>query len=156
MIIQGMDFDDSGLMPKVDDEQFEWSRPDFSTADDPIRAAATWVSDIVDQMYVVWPAQRDGQLVAPPIQHVLDRLVRSRIAGESAEIEAELMLRPDPGTIAVIHRLPSCDFCERAGLQRPAQYDSTIGGQASGMANMCAEHTCRTRRDGWGWRRAGT
>jgi hypothetical protein len=140
MVIDGVEFDDSGLMPKVDDEQFEWSRPDFVAASDPIGAVALWAIDIAQQVHIVWPALREGQLVVPPVQHVLDHLVRSRIAGESAEIEAELMLRPNPGTVAVVYRLPRCDFCASAGIERPARYDSAIEGQPTGMAYMCAEH----------------
>lgn len=140
MMINGIEFDDSGLMPKVGDEQFEWSRPDFAASEDPVGEAVMWVGDIAAQLKMVWPAVRDGDLEPPPVQHVLDHLVRSRIAGESAEIEAELVLRPKPGTVAVVHHLPTCDFCTEAGGERRARYDSTIEGPPSGMAYMCAEH----------------
>ena len=98
-----------------------------------------WIKDILTQLEMAWPAERDGQLLVPPVQHVLDRLVRSRIAGESPEIEAELVLHPDPSTVAVVGQLPRCDFCAIDGANRPARYDSTMTGR-SGMANMCAEH----------------
>ena len=152
MVIDGFQFDDSGLMPKTDDAEFEWTRPDFSSAVDPIAAGVTWIGDIVTQNQIVWPAERDGKLQPPPVQHVLDRLVRSRIAGESAEVEAELVLRPDPGTVAVVHQLPRCDLCTRGGVERPARYDSTITGR-SGMANMCIEHYLEhsPRRLGLAW-----
>jgi len=43
--------------------------------------AVTWATDIATQVHMVWPAVGDGELEPPPVQHVLDRLVRSRIAG---------------------------------------------------------------------------
>lgn len=139
MEIDGVEFDDSGLLPKVDDAELEWLRRDFASADDPVRAGVHWVKDILIQLEMAWPAERDGQLLVPPVQHVLDRLVRSRIAGESPEIEAELVLHPDPSTVAVVAQLPKCDFCSLDGVERPARYDSTMTGR-SGMANMCADH----------------
>ena len=139
MVIDGVEFDDSGLMPKVDDAEFEWIRPDFSTSDDPVAAGATWIGDIAAQTHIVWPAERDGELQSPPVQHVLDRLVRPHLAGTSPEIEAELLLRPDPATVAIVHDLPTCDFCSRAGVERRARYDGTLR-EGSGMAFMCPEH----------------
>lgn len=60
MIIDGIEFDDSGLMPKVNDEHVDWSRPDFSASDDPIAAGVTWIHDITTQLHMVWPAERTG------------------------------------------------------------------------------------------------
>lgn len=74
------------------------------------------------------------------MQHVLDRLVRSRIAGDSAEIQAELILRPDPGTVAVVDRLPACDACRGEAVEQTARYDTKIKDQPSGMANLCPDH----------------
>jgi hypothetical protein len=139
MEIDGVEFDDTGLLPKVSDEEVEWLRPDFASAENPIRAGVHWIQDILTQLDMAWPAERNGQLLVPPVQHILDRLVRSRIAGESPQTEAALILHPDPSTVAVVPSLPMCDFCALEHVERPARYDSTMT-DSSGMAFMCAEH----------------
>lgn len=135
------EFSEDGLLPRVEDEEFEWFKPDFSQEPDPVRAAATWVHDIATQMHFVWPAHVGGTLTPPPWQHVLDRLIRSEVSGHTAEIETELMLHPDTGTVAVLVKLPDCDICKRDGLNNPARYDGPTGRQTTALwGNMCPDH----------------
>lgn len=137
----GARFTENGLLPRVEDDELAWSRPDLVIGDDPTKSVVTWIGDITEQLRIVWPAAVNGELVPPPLEHVLDRLVRSEIAGESAEIEAQLTLHPSPGTVAVVYRLPGCDFCSREGADTRARYDGRveISNRAMG-ANMCSAH----------------
>lgn len=136
----GLVFSENGLLPRVDDEQFEWSRPDFSSAS-PLDDVAGWVVDIGVQMQFVWPAAWNGELVAPPMQHLLDQLVRERTAGARPEVDAEQSLHPHPMTIAEVWELPECDFCAVEGRERAARYDAPRAEPADGAwANMCEDH----------------
>ena len=127
----------NGLLPRVDDAEFEWTRPSFNDNPDPIGALLQWTTDIAHQMSFVWPATQNGVLTPPPPQHVLDGMVREQIAGDRDEVDAELMVHPQAGTVAVVWSLPICDFCQRDGLTTEARYDAPCGRP---WANMCPDH----------------
>jgi len=59
-------FSRNGLLPRVDDEEFQWSRPDFGDSDDPIADSVTWIGDIATQMHYVVSAFVRGVAVVPP------------------------------------------------------------------------------------------
>lgn len=129
-------FRQTGLLPKVDDAEFEWSRPDFPGSDDPLANAVEWIGDIATQMHAVWPAFVDGHSFIPPLEHVLDTLTRQRVAGDRPEVDAALMLHCQAGTVGVVDTLPACDFCGE-----PARYDAPAGSRENApWGNMCLAH----------------
>jgi hypothetical protein len=43
-----------------------------------------------------------------------------------------------PGTVVKVSKLPTCDFCREAGIDRPARYDFHT--KLGPWANGCIEH----------------
>jgi hypothetical protein len=74
--------DESGLLPALNEDEYEWLRPQLPAGADnrqAIAAALRWRGDIAQTLNGVWPAQFDGQLRRPPDAHLLDMLVREWI-----------------------------------------------------------------------------
>lgn len=133
-------FTQNGLLPRMPDAELDWTKPDFGASDDVADDVAGWASDIGDLGHIVWPAARSGVLVPPPATHVLDHLVRDRLGGSSPEIDAQLMVHPVAGTVAVVSELPGCDMCTKEGSICAARYDSRMADRSSGMAFLCNVH----------------
>lgn len=146
-------FNENGLLPRLSDDEVDWLRPDFRESAEPLRAAVVWVGDIVNQGHLVWPARQGGQLAPPPPDHVLDRLIRQELGGASPEIDAEPMLHPEAGTVALVGALPRCDLCASLGVEAPARYDGPASREPGApWGNMCGTHyeECSTGRLGIG------
>jgi hypothetical protein len=78
--------------------------------EDAERVAVEGVMDYLDATAMSWPARsRDGRLVPPPDEHVLDHLARSHDLVD----EDEALSRPaGPYTVECVVELPGCELCE--------------------------------------------
>jgi hypothetical protein len=83
--------------------------------EDAERVAAEGVMDYLDATAMSWPARsRDGRLVPPPDEHVLDHLARSHDLVD----EDEALSRPAaPYTVECLVELPGCELCEANGAR---------------------------------------
>lgn len=138
-------FREDGLLPPVDEQEYEWLRPADGFGDDnaeKVQRLAGWLTDIIGNNRIVWPAEVGGELVPPPAAHALDYLVRRQFADtDNVKVSAEFQLRPIAGTVGVLDELPPCFFCETAG--RPgvaARYDAPAGDGDGAWAYMCPRH----------------
>lgn len=132
-----------GLLPAVDDDEFEWLRPQIprgATSREKVALVARWIGDVQNMVDVVWPAEIDGQLRRPPDTHLLDRLVRIHLLeGAPVEIQGEIGVRPLALTIAAVDCLPQCDRCaHQAEPESIARYDAQR--KTGEWALMCPEH----------------
>lgn len=101
-------------------------------------------SDLIQLQAVTWPATNsEGQLVAPPDDHVFYELIHAHQL-LSADI---LTSTPRIGNLSIIPQLPTCGFCTEN-----AQYDAFVEIKfAIGRAYLCELHYLR-----WGSRTLGT
>jgi hypothetical protein len=114
-IVHRMDASDP-LIPPPDDVWL--AVPAVGPDEDPERAMAEAVSDYFNFNAIAWPARdASGAFVAPPDEHVLDRLARA----EELVSEEQSQVRPEAGTVTVMSTLPPCNLC---GL--PARYDAKL------------------------------
>lgn len=146
-------FSENGLLPRMSDNEVHWLRPDFRESAEPLRAAVVWAADIASQGHLVWPARQGEHLAPPPPEHVLDRLTRQELSGASPEIDAELMLHPEAGTVALVGAFPRCDLCASVGVDVPARYDGPTSAEPRALwGNLCGTHydECSTGRLGVG------
>jgi len=122
----------------VNQDDVEWARPDLTESPDPVDAAVGWAVDIAHMAHVVWPAAIDGVLTPPPLEHVLDHLVRQEFGdSNSADVQAEFQLHAQAGTVAVVSEPRQCDSCASEGRgEVEARYDGPMG---------------KDRRAPWGW-----
>lgn len=113
---------EDGLLDPVDQSEEEWLKSSLFGSADRLEGAVHFVSDVIATRQIVWPAARDGRLVPPPPEHVLDALIRRSFNwGESPEWDAVWTLRPEASTVLFKMDLSSqCDVCRR----RPARYDA--------------------------------
>jgi hypothetical protein len=117
-------FTTDGLLP-AGERDHQWLRP--GPSGEPVKGSLTWMSRIVQSNQIVLPAEIDGELVAPPPEHILDHLVRQRFSGMGpAEMLAEFELRPAPETVGVIDSLPACHRCRRGDLPHTARYEAPM------------------------------
>lgn len=125
---------EDGLLDPVDEAEDRWIWTQEGSGD-RLRDAVHAVGDVLATRHIVWPAVRDGRLVPPPDEHVLDALVRrSLIYGESPEWDAVWDLRPRASTVIFSDGLTNrCDLCGA----RPARYDGRIAARRDFPAWLC-------------------
>jgi hypothetical protein len=132
-------FPQNGLLPRRSDLSDSLTIPQVASPEQKLRSVIAEVMGLVDANRVAWTAILDDELIPPPGAHVLDQLVRMEFSGTTAEIEAELLLHPRAGTVAVMHRLPQCDLCALAGRHAvEARYDAPTTDDGTGpWGYMC-------------------
>jgi hypothetical protein len=136
---------EDGLLDPVDESEDDWLRPELPAAD-PMKTIVAFVGDILATRHIIWPAARNGRLVPPPAEHILDALVRGSLDfGASAEWEAAWTLRPIAGTVVFKQELSDrCDICRA----RPARYDGYLlptGAHAAWMCPWCFQRRSTLR-----------
>lgn len=125
---------EDGLLDPVDEAEDQWILARDGSGD-RLRDAVHAVGDVLATRQIVWPAARDGRLIPPPEDHVVDALVRrSLIYGESPEWDAVWDLRPRASTVILADGLSStCDVCRA----RPARYDGHLAARRDFSAWLC-------------------
>lgn len=87
-----------------------------------------------------WAAVRSEGLSLPPLEHLLDSLIRQRLleADLPDEVRIQIGLRPTVETITLIDERPRCDLCAASGRQVAAMFDAPESRDAGAMwANLC-------------------
>ena len=132
-----------GLLPRAPGNELDWLSALGGVGDENgniIDRALRSIGDVHASRHIVWPARIDGELVPPPMAHLVDWVVRAYVLAGSPAVAAEAELRPEAFTIRpVAEDLPLCTHCE---TQR-ARYDTQVTDAAS-WSYLCpacyAEH----------------
>ncbi len=134
-------YPDNGLLPQRSDLPDSLTIPRNASSQETLRSVIAQIMDVAEANRVVWTAMLDDELVPPPGAHILDQLVRMEFSGVTAEIEAEFLLHPRAGTVALLHRLPECDTCVLSGRHGvDARYDAPTTEDGTGpWGFMCPD-----------------
>lgn len=87
-----------------------------------------------------WPAIRRDGVALPPLEHLLDSLIRGQLLeGELPDaIRIAIQARPTVETIALVAERPACDLCATVGQKTEAMFDAPKSRQPGAMwANLC-------------------